>query len=588
MGTSKISYKVNVGIYFFVSTMFIVLLITSSFYFFVRKQLYSEIVSNLKATVSIGADTIDADAFKKLTTRLSSGNISPEEIAAVEKSPEYITIYNQLNKIRDSQNGLILYVYTLVPGSDGNHARFVVDADAIKERMNEKDAEISEFGKIYDISSQPVTQTALAEKLNIVDTQYVHDTQYNVNSIMGFAPVYDKKTKEYLGTLGADISDQNISRFLNSILITSLFIALFAILAIIAITIFLAGSVSKPITSLSDIVHRFSNREFDARASFDTHITEISNLIDNFNEMAQTIERHNEYLVSLNSSYERFIPVEFLCYLSKENIIEVKLGDQIQRDMAVMFSDIRSFTTLSEAMTPKQTFDFLNSYLTHVGPAIRKNEGFVDKYLGDGIMALFPKFPDDAIRAAIEMCKELAGYNQNRARRGLVAIKSGIGIHMGTLMLGTIGEEKRMQGTVISDAVNLASRLESLTKDFGVSILISKEIFSRLADPGEYKYRFLGNTSVKGKTESVAIFEIYDADPAEIMALKDMTKGEFENGVYYFGTEEFSAAAEQFRQVLTSYPGDKASLLYLEKCREKLAESSRLRPARVREDVFGL
>lgn len=564
----------NVGLYFFFSTMFLVLLMTSSFYYFVRQQLYSEIIANLKSTVSIGADTIDTNAFRKLTARLSSGNISPQEMAAIEKSAEFITVYNQLNRIRDSKNGLILYVYTLVPGSDGNHARFVVDADVIKDRKNKTDTDLSEFGKSYDISSQPVTQKALAEKACLVDTKYVYDKQYNVNSIMGFAPVFDKKTNEYLGTLGADISDKNIARFLNKILITSLFIALSAIASIIVITIFLAGSVSKPIMSLSEIVHRFSNREFDARASFDTHVTEISNLIDNFNTMANTIQSYNAYLLALNSSYERFIPVEFLSYLSKENIIEVKLGDQIQRDMAVMFSDIRSFSTLSEAMTPKQTFDFLNSYLLHVGPTIRKNAGFVDKYLGDGVMALFPKLPDDAIRAAIEMNRELAFYNQNRAQSGLVEIKTGIGIHMGTLMLGTIGEEKRMQGTVISDSVNLASRLEGLTKDFGASILISKEIFSRLEDPDRYKYRFLGNTTVKGKIESVALFEIYDADPADIVALKDATKREFDNAVYHFGVEEYATAKEQFMNVLATYPGDKASSLYLEKCREKLAESS--------------
>jgi two-component system sensor histidine kinase ChiS len=208
----------------------------------------------------------------------------------------------------------------------------------------------------------------------------------------------------------------------------------------------------------------------------------------------------------------------------------------------------------------------------HIGPIIRQKEGFIDKYMGDGVMALFPKLPDDAIQAAIEMCKELACYNQNRANLGLVEIKSGIGIHMGTLMLGTIGEEKRMQGTVISDSVNLASRLESLTKDFGVSILISKEIFSRLEDPDRYKYRFLGNTNVKGKSESVAIFEIYDADPVDVMARKDLTKREFENAVYYFGIEDYSEAAAQFQNVLTHYPGDKASSLYLEKCREKRLE----------------
>lgn len=570
MRSRKISYKVNVGLYFFFATLILVLFMTSSYYFFIRQKLYSEIVENLKTLVSVGADTIDTEAYKKLIKRLSSDPISPEDIAAIEKSTAFTVVYDQLNKIRDSKNGLVLYIYTLVPGKDKNQARFVIDGDVLKDKKNRiPSSEISEFGKVYDISSQPVTQKALVDKVPLVDTEYVYDKEFKTNSIMGFAPIYDKKTKEYLGVLGADISDKNVSDFLNKILIASLIITICALAMIVAITIFLAGSVSRPITGLSDIVNRFSNKEFEVRASCDTHIREISNLIIRFNSMAQTIQSYNHYLLSLNSSYERFIPVEFLNYLSKENIIQVQLGDQVQKDMAVMFSDIRSFAALSESMTPKQTFDFLNSYLFHISPIIRKNSGFVDKYLGDGVMALFPKHADDAVTAAIEMSRELVSYNKNRVEQGLVEIRSGIGIHTGTLMLGTIGEEKRMQGTVISDAVNLASRLESLTKDLGVSLIISKEIFSRLEDPEKYKYRFLGNSSVKGKSESIAIFEIYDADGAEIVALKDATRREFENALYYWGLEEYSKAEALFQNVLTLYPGDRASALYLEKCKQK-------------------
>ncbi len=575
MGNNKITYKMNVGLYFFFAALFIVLLITSTFYFIIREKLYSEIVENLKSIVSVGADTIDTEAFKKLTSKLTSDNFSQEDITAIEKSAEFIEVYGQLNKIRDSKNGLILYTYILVPGKDKNHATFVVDADVLNNKKDRiPSSEISEFGKTYDISFQPITQKALTEKINIVDTKYVYDEEYKTNSIMGFAPIYDKRTKEYLGTLGADISDENISVFLNKVLITSLILTFAAIGIIIVISIFLAGSVSKPITKLSEVVNQFSNKEFAVRASFDTHIREISDLIINFNSMAQTIQSYNEYLVSLNSSYERFIPVEFLSYLSKENIIEVKLGDQIQKDMAVMFSDIRSFSTLSESMTPKQTFDFLNSYLFHVGPVIRKNSGFVDKYLGDGVMALFPRGAEDAILAAIEMSQGLAGYNKSRVEQGLVEIRSGIGIHIGTLMLGTIGEEKRMQGTVISDSVNQAYRLENLTKDFGSSLIISKEMFSRLENPDKYKYRFLGNTNVKGKTDNISIFEIYDGDPEETITLKDLTKREFENAVYNYGIEEYLGAEALFRNVLTRYPEDKASHLYLEKCKEKIIENN--------------
>ena len=162
--------------------------------------------------------------------------------------------------------------------------------------------------------------------------------------------------------------------------------------------------------------------------------------------------------------------------MNKQNILDVKLGDHALKEMTILFSDIRSFTSLSEKMTPQENFNFLNSYLKRMNPFIWNNKGFIDKYIGDCIMALFPDGEESALSAAIEMIKYLPIYNTHRCNYGYTPIKIGIGIHTGTVMLGTIGHEIFMQGTVISDDVNLASRLESLTKLFGISLIVSKEI----------------------------------------------------------------------------------------------------------------
>ncbi|WP_445240301.1 adenylate/guanylate cyclase domain-containing protein [Microcoleus vaginatus] len=110
--------------------------------------------------------------------------------------------------------------------------------------------------------------------------------------------------------------------------------------------------------------------------------------------------------------------------------------------MTVLFSDIRSFTTISEAMTPQENFSFINSYLSRVSPVIRAHQGFIDKYIGDAIMALFPESADDAVRAAVEMQKQVIIYNQDRLRSNYPLIVIGIGLHAGHLMLGTIGERE--------------------------------------------------------------------------------------------------------------------------------------------------
>ena len=160
--------------------------------------------------------------------------------------------------------------------------------------------------------------------------------------------------------------------------------------------------------------------------------------------------------------------------------MDIQLGDQMQKEMAILFSDIRSFTDLSEKLTPKENFNFLNSYLKRMSPAIQKNNGFIDKYIGDAIMALFPGDVEDAINAAVDMQKEIRIYNQHRLKLGYDPIKVGCGIHTGNLMLGIIGADDRMEGTVIADSVNVASRIEGLTKVYDASILISDVILKKV------------------------------------------------------------------------------------------------------------
>ncbi|MCZ0900498.1 adenylate/guanylate cyclase domain-containing protein, partial [Microcoleus sp. HI-ES] len=188
------------------------------------------------------------------------------------------------------------------------------------------------------------------------------------------------------------------------------------------------------------------------------------------NSKLYTEVRQNESrLAQLNKAYERFIPHQFLQFLEKSSIIDVELGDQVQLEMSVLFSDIRDFTTLSETMTPEDNFKFINSYLSRMEPVINENNGFIDKYIGDAIMALFSGEADNAVKAGIAMLHRLAEYNEYCANAGCAPIQIGIGINTGSLMLGTVGGPNRMDGTVISDAVNLASRVESLTKNYGVS-----------------------------------------------------------------------------------------------------------------------
>jgi two-component system sensor histidine kinase ChiS len=286
------------------------------------------------------------------------------------------------------------------------------------------------------------------------------------------------------------------------------------------------------------------------------------------NELLARLKTHLQ-LSKMNIAYGRFVPHEFLKFLQRDSIVEVKLGDQVQQTMSVLFSDIRSFTTLSESMSPKDNFDFLNAYLSRVGPIIRNHQGFVDKYIGDAVMALFPESADDALRAGIEMQKRVLSYNAEVREKGYPAIAIGIGIHTGNLMLGTIGEEQRMESTVISDAVNLASRLEGLTKTYGAGLIISDRTLLSLENPEQYCTRFLGSVMVKGKRQPVSIFEVYDADSDRLKNFKKSTKSLFEQAVIFFQDRRFEDADLIFSELQNQNSQDKVIQLYRERCRAK-------------------
>lgn len=299
-------------------------------------------------------------------------------------------------------------------------------------------------------------------------------------------------------------------------------------------------------------------------------LTLIVTGLRSFAALSKTVEMSRRELAEIASASERFVPKEFLKFLNKKSIVDAKLGDSVQAEMTILFADIRSFTTLSESMSPRESFNFINGYLSRVGPVIREYNGFVDKYIGDALLALFPGSAEDAVRAAIKMQEQITLYNNHRYNSGYIPIDIGISLHTGTLMIGTIGEEERMQSTVISDAVNLASRMESLTKVYGVKIIMSMSTLSQLDNPQIYHCRFLGRIRVRGKQFPVALFEVYDSDSPAIVRIKEKTKTDFEKGIILYYQNKYSQAQAIFNHILRLNPFDKTARLFKEHCEQKV------------------
>lgn len=274
----------------------------------------------------------------------------------------------------------------------------------------------------------------------------------------------------------------------------------------------LGAFLAKGLTASLDQLVRAAARIGEGRYDLELRIPssdEIGRLGRAFVEMARGLMEREKIRSILHKSVSKEIAES----LTARGAIE--LGGE-EKDVTVLFSDIRSFTTISEALPPKELVAQLNAYFTGMARAIDAHHGVIDKYIGDAVMALFGAplaRPDDAanaLRAALAMSRALDALNAERAARGLPPWSNGIGINTGPVVAGTLGSEERWSYTVIGDAVNVASRLESATKELNARIVASART-KELAGPG-FRWRALGRIKVKGKTEDLEVFALLGED----------------------------------------------------------------------------
>ena len=258
-----------------------------------------------------------------------------------------------------------------------------------------------------------------------------------------------------------------------------------------------------------------------------------------------------------HQALRRFVPQGALDILGKGNVLDVRLGDTTERSLAVLFSDVRGFSASAETRTPAEIFALLNECYARLGPAIRDAGGFVDKYIGDGIMALFPAGAEAALRAAIAMQRALDGGVDGED------LRVGVGIHLGPTMLGTLGEPDRFDATVISDTVNVASRIEGASKQLGAKLLVSRGLIDSLGNPGVFSTRALGRVQLKGRSGLVEVVEVLDAEDPSMAAAKISQRSAFEAALASFAAGAWREAREAFGAVVDANFGDEAALLYL-------------------------
>ncbi|MBE9125628.1 MULTISPECIES: adenylate/guanylate cyclase domain-containing protein [unclassified Coleofasciculus] len=315
----------------------------------------------------------------------------------------------------------------------------------------------------------------------------------------------DKK----MGTLRIGISMRQVNHAVRNAVQKALFVGTLGLGFGVVGAYILARQLSYPLQRLQESATKIAAGDWHHRADVKL-ADEIGALATAFNEMSATLQASFNRLQKTLESFERFVPEKFLNVIASDGIENIQVGVASTRLMTILFADIRGYTSMSEQMTPLETFALLNDYLACMGQVINNSGGFIDKYIGDAIMALFDdKMTGNALHAALAMQQALKEFNAERLNQGQPIIKIGIGIHRGEVVMGTIGFTSRIESTVIGDAVNVAARVEGLTRKYDCGILVTASVVTALEYPRAFDLRLVDElVKVKGKSEPVAIYHL--------------------------------------------------------------------------------
>lgn len=343
-----------------------------------------------------------------------------------------------------------------------------------------------------------------AESQHTRERSRIYEVQHHEESVFVVkAPIYKKNSDVILGNVEIVFSKKNIIRVVNNVL---LYILIFVTASIVAISVFIwlmVAWLNKPIEHLTRGVEEVSKGNYDVYIEQLTH-DEIGELTQGFNHMAKNLKDKE----LIKEMFSKYLSPDIADYLlkNKENIA---LGGET-RYLTVMFTDIRGFTAMSEEFSPEDIVKFLNNYFTEMVAFIFKNKGTLDKFLGDGILAVYgapldlPEHPLCAVRTAVQMMRYMDEYNKKRAEWGLRPLYIGAGINTGAAVIGNIGSKQRSEYTVVGDSVNTASRIQGLTGQN--EIFISESTCRDVMDFVNIEYK--GEYKVKNKKEPIKIYKV--------------------------------------------------------------------------------
>ena len=289
---------------------------------------------------------------------------------------------------------------------------------------------------------------------------------------------------------------------------------------------------------------------------------------NSLNKINYSLKEKDNKIKQTNLESQKFLPKQFFKFLGKESLDELEHGKQVKKAATILFCDLKSTNGIDKTLSLEENFNYINSYLKIVSPLIRKYAGFVDKYLGDAILAVFSK-PQDAIECSHAILKAIDVKNKNQ--RKLPPMEAKISIYSDQVVFGIMTEEEKKVPTIVSDVVSLALKIEEINLYIGSKVLISKQSIESLPENFDFDYRYAGDLSLSDQ-ESVSLFESLNIYPKKKRDKLKKYKVKFEEGVRAYNEKDYSAAKEIFEKVVKAVPDDKAAFVYFDKTCEKLKD----------------
>ena len=433
--------------------------------------------------LSITASTavlLDGDALQEIQSR------------ADENTPAYARLHDTLKRVRDANRRKDTYmkrVFTVIRTKDDpNVLTVAVDPE-------ENPAIRAHAGEVY----RPGTQQLAGIQQPVVEENFITDEFGTF--LRSWAPVRDHN-RNIVGAVIVEAPATWVDSKVRPILLSGLFSILLAAVLAIPAALVISRKTSKPLIELQAAVNRIGAGDFDTPLAVVSQ-DEFGQVAEAVNAMAKGLKERDR----VKSTFAHYVSQQVM-----DSILKSDRGIQLSGDrrrITVLFCDIRGFSTMSEKLSPEKVVQLLNEYFESMVEVVFRNNGTLDKFLGDGMMVIFGAPEDDvyqeehALKTAIEMQGEIARLRERWKEEG-IDIHSGVGIHSGPAVVGNIGSSRRMDYTAIGDTVNLASRLESATKELGVGILVSEHTYQ--ATRTTFRFREMGSIHVKGRTEAVMTY----------------------------------------------------------------------------------